>query len=76
MRLYGAASAHRAALGLQFSTTEQISYRKALDHLHQLVPPDDFAEHWHQGESLGFQAAIDFALDRTILRRLADDPKE
>jgi tetratricopeptide (TPR) repeat protein len=64
VRLYGAASAHRAALALAFSPTEQISYAAALERLHQAVPDEQFQEEWKQGEALGFQAAVDLALQR------------
>ena len=62
VRLYGAAAAQRESLALGFSPTEQISYRAALDRLHQLVPKAQFDEEWKKGQALGFQAAIDLAL--------------
>jgi predicted ATPase/class 3 adenylate cyclase len=64
VRLYGAASAHRESLALAFSPTEQVSYRNALEQLHQSVPPEPFDEEWKQGRSLGFQAAVNLALER------------
>lgn len=64
VRLYGAASAHRESLALAFSPTEEISYRKALDHLHQAVPPEEFEEEWKKGRALGFQASVNLALER------------
>jgi predicted ATPase/class 3 adenylate cyclase len=64
VRLYGAASNHRESLALAFSPTELISYRNALDRLHQAVPPEQFEEEWNLGRALGFQAAVNFALQR------------
>ncbi len=63
VRLYGAASAQREALALAFSVTEKISYQRALDHLHQLVPEPAFREGWKEGRALGIQAAIQLAKD-------------
>ncbi|MCE0521388.1 MAG: tetratricopeptide repeat protein [Methylacidiphilales bacterium] len=63
VRLYGAASAQREMLGLSFSSTEKISYQKSLDRFHLLVPDPSFQEEWEKGRSLGFQAAINLALD-------------
>jgi hypothetical protein len=64
VRLYGAASAHRAALALQFSTTERVSYQTAMENLHRLVPEAEFQEEWTKGSALGFQESVDLALDR------------
>jgi tetratricopeptide (TPR) repeat protein len=64
VRLYGAASNHRESLALAFSPTEQVSYRSALDRLHQAIPAAQFEEEWKKGRDLGFQAAVDFALQR------------
>ena len=64
VRLYGAASAHRVALALDFSTTERVSYQKAMDLLHSLVPEAEFQDEWNKGSGLGFQEAVDLALDR------------
>jgi predicted ATPase/class 3 adenylate cyclase len=65
VRLYGAASAHRAAFAIQFSTTDKVYYQKAMDRLHALVPEPQFEEEWTQGAALGFQAAVDLALNQT-----------
>jgi predicted ATPase len=64
VRLYGAASAHRESLALAFSPTEQASYRDALDRLHQGIPAAQFEEEWKKGRALGFQAAVDLALEQ------------
>jgi predicted ATPase/class 3 adenylate cyclase len=64
VRLYGAASAHRESLALAFSATEKISYQAALDRLHQAVPEPQFQEEWKNGQALGFQAAVNLALEQ------------
>jgi predicted ATPase/class 3 adenylate cyclase len=64
VRLYGAASAHRESLALAFSPTEQVTYREAMDRLHQVIPVEQFQEEWEKGKALGFQAAVDLALTR------------
>jgi predicted ATPase/class 3 adenylate cyclase len=64
VRLYGAASAHRESLALAFSPTEQISYQAAMERLRQAIPAQQFEEEWKKGKSLGFQAAVDLALER------------
>jgi predicted ATPase/class 3 adenylate cyclase len=65
VRLYGAASAHRESLALEFSRTEQVSYGAALERLHQGIAPEEFQEEWKKGRDLGFQAAVDLALGRS-----------
>jgi hypothetical protein len=62
VRLYGAASTQREALGLAFPPAEKISYQKGLDRLHQLVPDKQFETEWAAGRALAAQAAINFAL--------------
>jgi predicted ATPase/class 3 adenylate cyclase len=64
VRLYGAASAHRESLALAFSPTEQVTYQAAMDRLHKGISDDEFQEEWNKGRALGFQAAVDLALDR------------
>jgi predicted ATPase/class 3 adenylate cyclase len=63
VRLYGAASAQREALGLAFSPTEEISYQRSLERLHELVPDPTFQEEWTRGQGLGFEEAINLAMD-------------
>ena len=63
VRLYGAASGQRETLALAFSPTEKESYAKAMDRLHKLVPDSRFDEEWRKGRSLGFQAAVNLALE-------------
>ncbi len=62
VQLYGAASSHRAALALQFSTTEQVTYKKAMDRLHAMLPDERFEEEWTRGAALGFQDSVDLAM--------------
>jgi tetratricopeptide (TPR) repeat protein len=62
VRLYGAASTQREALGLAFPPAEKISYQKALDHLHALVSEKEFNVEWNAGRALTAQTAINFAL--------------
>jgi predicted ATPase/class 3 adenylate cyclase len=64
VRLYGAAASHRAALALAFSPTEEISYAAAMELLHKAIPPEEFDEEWKKGQALGFQAAVDLALEK------------
>jgi hypothetical protein len=63
VRLYGAASAHRESLALAFSATEQVSYRAAMDRFHEMIPDEQFQEEWKKGQALGFQAAVNLALE-------------
>jgi predicted ATPase/class 3 adenylate cyclase len=63
VRLYGAASGQREALALAFSPTETESYARAMNRLHKLVPDSRFQEEWEKGRSLGFQAAVNLALE-------------
>ena len=63
VRLYGAASLHREMLALEFSPSDQILHREALEFLHKAVPDEQFAEEWKQGRALGFQAAVNLALE-------------
>jgi tetratricopeptide (TPR) repeat protein len=62
VRLYGAASVLREALALAYSTIERISYDKALNLLHKLVPDDVFDLEWKRGGALTLAGAIDEAL--------------
>jgi predicted ATPase/class 3 adenylate cyclase len=63
VRLYGAASIQREALGLAFPPAEKISYQKSLDGLHALVPQKEFDLQWNAGRALTAQAAMNFALE-------------
>jgi predicted ATPase len=64
--LYGAARAQRETLALAFSPTEKISYQKALDRLHELVPDEAFDEEWKKGQEIGFQGAINLAMESEL----------
>ena len=63
VRLYGAAAGQREALALAFSPTERDSYTLAMNRLHKLVPDARFTEEWKKGQTLGFQAAVNLALE-------------
>jgi tetratricopeptide (TPR) repeat protein len=63
VRLYGAASTQREALGLAFPPAEKASYQRGLDRLHELVPEKQFESEWLAGRSLTAQSAINFALE-------------
>lgn len=63
VRLYGAASTQREALGLALPPVEKLSYEKALARLHELVPEKRFQEEWEAGRTLTAQAAINYALE-------------
>jgi predicted ATPase/class 3 adenylate cyclase len=63
VRLYGAASTQREALGLAFPPAEKLSYEKAIKALHELVPEKQFESEWSAGRTLTAQAAINFALE-------------
>ena len=65
VRLYGAGASHRAALALQFSKTEQVTYKMAMDRLHELLPEPQFLEEWTRGGALGFQASVDYAMEKS-----------
>jgi len=69
VQLYGAASAQREALALDFSATERVSYQLALDRLHELVPGDAFDKEWNKGKSLGLQAAVELAMETETAER-------
>ena len=62
--LYGAASAHREALAIVFSPTDKASHDAAMDRFHQSLPDAQFQEEWEKGKALGFQAAVNLALER------------
>jgi tetratricopeptide (TPR) repeat protein len=63
VQLYGAASGQREALALAFSPTERDSYAAAMNRLHKLVPDERFEEEWKKGRALGFQAAVNLAME-------------
>jgi predicted ATPase len=63
VRLYGAASTQREALGLAFPPAEKLSYQRGLDRLHALVPDKQFEAEWAAGRALTAQSAINFALE-------------
>lgn len=64
VRLYGAASAQREALGLAFPPAEKAAYQIALDRLHEMLPgKKEFEAEWNAGRALAAQAAINFALE-------------
>ena len=62
--LYGAASAHREALAIAFSPTDKMSHDAAMSRFHQALPDAQFQEEWDKGQALGFQAAVNLALER------------
>jgi predicted ATPase/class 3 adenylate cyclase len=64
VRLYGAASAYRATFALQFSTTERVSYQSAMEQLRALLPNAEFQREWATGLTLGYQDAIESAIER------------
>lgn len=63
VRLYGAASTQREALGLAFPPAEKRTYDRALERLHEIVPEKQFQEEWNAGRALAAQAAINFAIE-------------
>jgi len=64
VRLYGAAAAHRETLALALSPMDAITHREAMELLHKAVPDEQFQEEWKQGQALGFQAAVNLALEQ------------
>jgi hypothetical protein len=61
-RLFGAAAAHRKALGIPLRPLPQRVHDREIEHSQTELGPDAFAAAWEEGQTLSIARAVDEAL--------------